>query len=279
MGVIRPMAIDFTAPEAALLLGALVALADDDPSDAEGVVLRRYYRHETAESAQRKLAAAGFQYPADLAPLEPDLLAALAKADEDFRLRTLAVAYELARADGVVDPAELRVLARLAAQLQSSLADADRLIAQGIPEIDERGDYKRGLSTPPRPVRVELEWHLAAALLAGLIAFADDDPSEREAAVIREHFGEQRMTRAIAEMEAEGLAYPRDLEQLMPSIIDALDHLKRDCQLWALAVAYATAEADGAVDAAEEAIIRNLCERFFIGYGEVREYFQASPVG
>ena len=40
----------------------------------------------------------------------------------------------------------------------------------------------------------------------------------------------------------------------------------------------ATAQADGHVDAAEEAIIKELCERFLIGYHEVKDYFHAAPV-
>ena len=56
--------LELTAPEAAVALAALVPFCDDDPSEAEGVVLRKYYRFETAESLQEKLSAAGYNYPA-----------------------------------------------------------------------------------------------------------------------------------------------------------------------------------------------------------------------
>lgn len=269
--------ISFTEAEAALMLSTLVAFSDDNPSESEGVVLRKYYRHETAESAQNKLEEAGYLYPNDLNDLIPTILEDLKNSDEGFQLRTIAVALLLAEADGSIDGNEIAMLNTFAGELGISLADARIYADTSLKEIDETGKYHVTEAAPEVRETLDLSVAEATVLLAGIISFADDDPSDAEAAVIREHFSETIVASALKKMEEAGYRYPDDLAATAPSISATLDQFNRANQLKALAVAYQTASADGTVDREETKLINDLCERYLIGPAEVKQYFSANP--
>ena len=88
--------IELTGPEAGIALSTLVAFSDDNPSEEEAAVMRKYYKFEDAESFQNKLDEAGYKLPADISSLEPKILETLKKQDRDFQLRTLGAALVLA---------------------------------------------------------------------------------------------------------------------------------------------------------------------------------------
>ena len=269
--------IQFTEAEAALMLSTLVAFSDDNPSESEGVVLRKYYRHETAENAQTKLEAAGYLYPNDLNDLIPTITEELKKADETFQRRTIAVALLLAEADGQIDANEIAMLNTFAGELGISLADARIFADTALTEIDETGRYHSSKEVSATHDTIDLSLGEATVLLAGIVSFADDDPSEAEAAVIRDHFSESIVAAALKKMEAAGYRYPDDLSDTAPSISATLDQFNRQNQLRALAIAYQTAAADGSVDPEETKPIYDLCERYLIGPAEVKQFFSASP--
>lgn len=271
--------LDLTEPEAALLATTLVSFADDDPSEAEGVVLRTYYRLDTAESAQAKLTAAGVSWPSDLAAAEPQILNVLKDADERFRLRTVAAAWKVAQADGTIDQREMTTLNRIAGALGIALADGAAYADSDLREIDETGSYHDNppLSVAAQPVAFTADE--ATFVLAAEVSFADDDPSDAEVAVIREHCGAEVAASAMARMADAGYSYPDDLAVVRGEALRALGAVSRDHQVRSLAVAWATAEADGTVVADELALMRELCEHYVIGLAEVRQYFRATPEG
>lgn len=271
--------VTMTQPEAAVALATLVAFSDDDPSEAEGIVLRKYFRYRTAESLQKKLDAHGLRYPSDLSSLEPTVLSVLKEADRPFRLRTLAVALLLAMADDNVNQDEMRALGRYAAALELSLAEVNETAQRGLHEVDETvGEDSVALEIEP-PVSVRLSSEQAAIALCTMVAFADDEPTDAEAAVIRENFEEDDVRRVRAKVEAEGLSYPADLPRVDSSVRAGLARASRDYQIELLAIAYKTALADGTADASEIALITSYCEQLMIGLGEVKQYFRATPDG
>ncbi|MFP4430658.1 MAG: TerB family tellurite resistance protein [Spirochaetaceae bacterium] len=272
--------INLTQSEAAVGLAALVSFADDDPSEAEGVVLRKYYRHATAESFQEKLSAAGVAYPSDLRGLEGPIVAALKAAPPEFRLRTVAVSLALALADGEADQEEMKLLRRVAAALEVEMADAQAALASGIPEIDEsssdEGAASVAVETNPVPDSLELTLSEAGIALSAWVGFSDDDPSDEETALIREHFGVEKVAAFLSKLEEAGLDYPMALSYLEGAIRWTLSRAARSEQLRSLSIAYAVAIADGEVEPEELSIIRRYCEEFGIGLGELREFFKTS---
>jgi tellurite resistance protein len=276
--------LDLTAPEAAVALAALVSFSDDEPSEAEGVVLRRFYRYTTAESLQGKLAAAGYKYPTDLPEAEETIVRAIGDAPHEFKVRTLAVAWLLALADGHADQSELRLLCRYAEAMSVSLAEVRHLADSGIHEVDETTEDEVQAATlhapAPRPAGTTpaLNPDAAGVLLACWVGFSDDDPSDAEAAVVREHFGPDLVEGTLQDLTDWGFPYPESLPQFRVSIATALSRLNRDEQTRMLAIALRVAEADGQVKTQEEAILKEYCEELSIGIAELRTYFKTSEV-
>ena len=261
------------------MLSTLVAFSDNNPSDEEGIILRKYYHHKTAASALAKLEAAGYLYPNDLDSLIPTILEELKKADKRFQLRTIGVALLLAEADGAVDSNEIGLLNTFAGEFDISLAEAGTFAMTSLREIDERGQYHVNETTTQERALLDLSFAEATALLASAVSFADDDPSDAEAATIREHLPVGAVASALEKMQRAGYRYPDDLAASVPSIMNTLDQFNRRNQLKALAISYRTATADGIVDRSETALISKFCERYLIGLAEVKQYFNAIPGG
>jgi tellurite resistance protein len=286
--------LDLTAAEAAVALAALVSFADDEPTEAEGVILRRYYRYATAESLQKKLAAAGMAYPSDLTELRDPIITTLGTTPREFQLRSLAVGWLLALADGHADQSEVALLSQIAAALRIPLSEARVLADSGIPEIDETvaDEAEAPVSRPVKtdassaaspatlpPAKIpSLNLTQAGIALAAWVGFADDDPTDAEVGLIREHYGADVVTRFINALEKLGIAYPGYLPALRPAITTALEKASRNEQLHMLAIAHAVAAADGEEEPEEMEIIHGFCEEFAIGMAELREYFKTSVV-
>lgn len=274
--------LDLTAAEAAVALAALVSFADDEPTDAEGVILRKYYRFSTAQSLQQKLEAAGMAYPSDLESLRGPITEVLRGSPRTFQLRSLAVGWQLALADGRADQAEIALLSLVAKELDIPLAEARGLVESGIPEIDETVEDETAapiVSGSPGPAKVPvLNLVQAGIALAAWVGFADDDPTDAEVGLIREHYVPDTVTRFINALEKLGIAYPGYLPVLEPPIMSALSRASRDEQLRALAIAYKVAAADGEEEPEEMAIIQRFCEEFAIGMAELREFFKTTIV-
>jgi uncharacterized tellurite resistance protein B-like protein len=274
--------LELTAPEAAVALAAMVSFADDNPSEPEGTVLRRYYRHATAEQLQRKLDAAGITYPGELSSIEDVVLRTLGESPPEFRLRTIAAGWLLAQADGEIDQSEVRLLARYAEALGVSLTDSRNLAAAGMAEVDEMHDELAVASdtsspaVPPEQLPT-LSAPQAGAALAAWVGFADDDPSEEEAAVVREFYDAEDFSALTATMEKAGLVWPDSLPELEQPILHSLAAFARNEQLRVLAIAYRVATADGEKDPGEIAIVRRFCEELGIGLVEVEEFFKSTP--
>jgi len=96
--------------EAGAALAALVAAADDDPSDAELALLREYCSARDYESLIEKLAAAGLAWPSGLPKAAPAIRRGLAALDRRGRLAYLTLAYRVALADGEAEAAEMAIL-------------------------------------------------------------------------------------------------------------------------------------------------------------------------
>ncbi len=258
-------------PQAGLLLAASVSLADDDPSPAETAVLRKYYTRETALSLESRFQQAGIEWPRDSAALEGKILARLKEAGEPFRLRSLAVALELADADGRVDQEEMRLLARYADSLGLSLAAADLYRKSALRELEYGTDYGEipGLDTTLQPIELELSPGEATAVLVTLVAAADDDPSEAEMGFIREYCKPADFESAAARLAAEGGAWPADLQRCSASVLRALRGMDRNGRFRSMLLAYRTAIADGTTDPREQSLLRGYCDALQIGYGEL----------
>ena len=270
--------LELSPAEAAVALAALVSFADDDPSEAEGAILRRYYRHATAEQLQRKLDQAGITYPSELPSIEEPMLKSLGESPVDFRTRTIAVAWLLAQADGVVDQAEIKLLAAYATALDVALTQARAMADAGMQEVDETHD-ETAASTTTAPIAPppSLQVTEAAAALAAWVGFADDDPSDDEAAVMREYFTRDEVESLQKTMKDAGLSWPGSLPLLEGGILHALSVFSRQEQLRALAIAYKVASADGDEEPGEVAILGRFCEELGIGMAEVTAFFSASP--
>jgi tellurite resistance protein len=275
--VMDKQAIIFTEAEAALMLVTLVAFADDDPSPEEGVLLRKYFLLETAESVQKKLTAGGYRYPDDLTEVEQYFLPVLQNAQKNFQLRTMAVALLIADADGETDFDEIAMLNRYSFALALSLGEAEKYARESLKEIDERKDYDNSLPANEEKGDVPLTLEEAGVALAAWVGFADDDPSEKEIGVIRNQFNLEVVQDLPSKMEKYGYRYPEDLPLLRNNIQETLAKAGRDFQLKILGIAYKVAAADGTLDPREIALIKDFCEEFLIGFREVKEYFLATP--
>ena len=270
--------INLSGPEAGIAFSTLVAFSDDNPTEEEGTVMRKYYRSSDAESFQKKFEAAGYSYPSDLSSLLPDIIASLKGTGRDFQLRTVAVAYLLALADGNFDQKEMSLLSKTAAELGFSLYEAKVFAEERLREIDEVSgyeDFRDGKADLPL---INLTLEEAGAALSILVGFSDDDPSDAEAAVMREYFPPESITSLLEKLKAAGVVYPDSLHETKASIKKAFSSESRDDQLRMLAIAWKVAGADGTIDELEAGLIQEFCEEFVIGLSEVAEYFKAVPV-
>jgi tellurite resistance protein len=261
----------FTAPEAGLLMAAAVSIADDDPTEAESIVLRKFYGREIAEGLEARLRESSLRWPYDRAELESSALARLAEEPAAFRLRSAAIALELAMADGVADQEEQRLLARYAAALGLGMAEIDDYRRRSLRE-SEAGEETRAAAEPglpSPPLELDLSVLEAAAALSLLVAASDDDPSEAEAAVLRDYCPASAAESLVAKLEKAGGAWPGDLARCKASLIRCLRELRRDVALTCLTLAYRTATADGVVDPRERALIAEFCDALMVGIGEL----------
>jgi tellurite resistance protein len=268
--------MNLTLPEAALVLSVDISLADDDPSEAEAVVLRKYFRMETAESLQKIMTDAGFAYPAQIKELLPSALTALKKAEKAFRLWTLAVAYELAQADGNYDRQEMLAISGFAADLECPMFEIRIFAEKYLREISGTDDYTKIHGMSFSTASIDLTEEEAGLALSVLVSFSDDDPSNREIAVVREFYSSDAALSLTEKMGDNGYSYPDDLKKLTPSIIKALSCYDRNIQLKHLAIAYRTANADGQLSLEELAILKEICSDLYIGIGELADFFKAT---
>lgn len=266
--------LDLTPPEAGLLLNALISLSDDDPSDEEAVVLRQYYKKETAETARRKIEEAGLAFPEDLIKIEPEILEVLKTAERPFQRRTLAVGLRLAEADGTVDQNEFNLLNHYCTALGATLAEASAFAARSLKELDEVTGYEDLPELDERipPENLDLTPQEAGVGITTLVAFADDDPSEEEVAVVKEHFGKAVVESLMKKMAAEEVRFPEDLDLCEEWLMKGLGKASREEKTRILAAAYKAAKADGRVLPEERAVIRRYAGAFLIGEGELKNY-------
>ena len=269
--------LDLTPVEAGIALSTLVAFSDDNPSEEEGVIMRKYYRSADADSFQKKLEEAGYSYPSDLTTLFPVVIDTLKSVPVDFRLRTIAVGYLLARADGNVDQNEMQILSRAAAGLEVSLYDAKVFAEERLKEIDEVTGYEDYRDASFSGPVLELTLEEAGAALSILVGFSDDDPSDAEAAVMREYFPASSITSLLDKLKTAGVEYPDSLHETKESIRKTFSIASRDDQLRMLAIAWKVAAADGTIDELETGLIKEFCEELVIGLAEVKDYFKAVP--
>ena len=270
--------LNLTGPEAGIALATLVAFSDDNPSEEEGVVLRKYYRASDAESFQKKLEEGGYSYPSDLSGLYPEIIDTIKESSVDFRLRCIAVGYLLARADGNFDQNEMRLLSRAAGDLEVSLYDAKVFAENRLKEIDEVTGYEDYRDGSFSGVLLDLTLEEAGAALSILVGFSDDDPSDAEAAVMREYFSAESISSLMDKLKDAGVEYPDSLHETKESIKKTFSGVSREDQLRMLAIAWKVAAADGKVDELETGLIEEFCEDFVIGLAEVKDYFKAAPV-
>lgn len=268
--------IKWTGPEAAIALSTLVSFADDDPSDVEGAIMRKYYRYEDAASFEKKMKQSGFSYPGDIKKMEPAFIEALQAEDIQFRRRTLAVAYLLAMADGTIDQEEMRLLSYYGEKLEVSLGEARSFADHQLKELDEVSGYHDVLDYKQRN-DIDFTDTEAALALAMMTAFADDDPTEEEVAVIRDFFNQEEVAAFQKKVEKAGYDFPREIGLVKPFILQAFLKCDRNTQLKYLAIAYKTALADGSFDPEEIELLREVSSHFFIGLGEIEDFFKAVP--
>jgi len=259
--------INLTGPEAGIALSTLVAFSDDNPSAEEVAVMRKYYKFEDVESFQNKVDSAGYKFPDDFSTLEPVIMESLKNQDKDFQLRTLAVSLVLAHSDGVFDQDEMNVLNRFCMGLKLSLSDADLFSKNRLKEIDEVTGYSdfKEIDNLLSNLDIELTIEEAGAALSILVGLSDDDPSDEEAAVMREYFSVQVISSLMAKVTDSGNKYPEALLSTKESIFTALRQADRDIQKKYLAIAYKVAGADGVFDESELTLIQEYCVEYGIG--------------
>ena len=269
--------INLTGPEAGIALSTLVAFSDDNPSAEEVAVMRKYYKFEDAESFQNKVDTGGFKFPEDFPSLEPIVLETLKSQEKDFQLRTLAVALVLAHSDGIFDQNEMNVLNRFCIGLELSLSDADLFSKNRLKEIDEVTDYNdfKAVDNLLSNLDIEFTAEEAGAALAILVGLSDDDPSDEEAAVMREYFSVQVISSLMAKVTDSGNKYPEALKSTKESLFRTLRKTDSDIQKKYLAIAYKVAGADGVIDEAELDLIQEYCLEYGIGIVELKDYFKA----
>ncbi len=272
--------LNLTGPEAGIALSTLVAFSDDNPSEEEAAVMRRYYKFEDAESFQNKLDALGYKFPEDLFGLEPKILEALKKQNKDFQTRTLAVALVLAHSDGVFDQNEMNVLNKFCSGLELSLHEADLFSKYRLREIDEVTGYDDYKDEDTTVIPFELDFDFtveeAGAAFSILVGLSDDDPSDEEAAVMREYFSVQVISSLMSKVADSGIEYPKGLIGTKEIIFKVLARAERDLQKKYLAIAYKVAGADGVCDESELELLQEYCEEYGIGMVELKDYFKTT---
>ena len=218
--------IELTGPEAGIALSTLVAFSDDNPSEEEAAVMRKYYKFEDAESFQNKLDAVGYKFPNDLPGIEPKILETLKKEDKSFQLRTIAVALVLAHSDGVFDQNEMNMLNKFCRGLELSLHEADLFSKNRLREIDEVTgyyDYKDDRTEITLNLDIEFTVEEAGAALSILVGLSDDDPSDEEAGVMREFFTVPVISSLMSKVADSGVEYPEALISTKKIIFTATD--------------------------------------------------------
>ena len=271
--------IDLTGPEAGIALSTLVAFGDDNPSDEEAAVMRKYYKYDDAESFQNKLTAVGYKIPNDFSVIEPKILETLKQQDKDFQLRTIAVALVLAHSDGVFDQNEMNVLNKFCSGLELSLYEADLFSKNRLKEIDEvtgYNDYKDESTETALNLDIEFTIEEAGAAFSILVGLIDDDPSDEEAAVMREYFSVQVISSLMGKVANSGIEYPEVLISTKEIIFRVLARAERDLQKKYLAIAYKVAGADGVYDESELELLQEYCEEYGIGMVELKDYFKTT---
>jgi tellurite resistance protein len=116
----------------------------------------------------------------------------------------------------------------------------------------------------------------AGAALAILVGLSDDDPSDEEAAVMREYFSVQVISSLMSKVADSGAEYPEVLISTKEIIFKALSRAERDLQKKYLAIAYKVAGADGVYDESELELIQEYCEEYGIGMVELKDYFKTT---
>ncbi|MBN2510211.1 MAG: TerB family tellurite resistance protein [Spirochaetales bacterium] len=268
--------LTLSGPQAGLLFSALIAFSDDQLSDQEGVVMRKYYRYRDAADLEEVLHKAGFEYPRDLEILKPHIITALKEAGREYAVRAVAVGLKLAASDGSFDRQEMALLQHFARDLDIPLGEAEDYARTALREVDDGTDYLSGAAFSPA-MEIGLGLKDAALALCTLVAFSDDDPSEAEAAVLRDFFTEEEVLSVQKKFTDAGMTYPDDLPTVKADILSAFLDAGRSLQLKYLAVAYKTALADGRAEAEELALIKEFCEELYIGIKELKDYFTAVP--
>lgn len=269
--------IKLTGPEAGIALSTLVAFSDDNPSVEEVAVMRKYYKFEDVESFQGKVDAGGFSFPEDFSSLEPIILETLKSQEKDFKLRALAVALVLAHSDGIFDQNEMIVLNKFCLGLELSLSDADQFSRDRLKEIDEvtgYNDFKK-IDNLLSNLEIEFTPEEAGAALAILVGLSDDDPSDEEAAVMREYFSVQVVSSLMSKIKDSGNMYPEALISTKKSLFKSLRRTDINTQKKYLAIAYKVAGADGVIDEAELELLQEYCIEYGIGIAELKDFFKA----
>ncbi len=102
--------INLSVEEIGIALATIVAFSDNDPSDAEIGIIREYFSFENAESLQKKMKDADYVYPDELPKIEPAIKKALDEVSREVQIKTLAIGYKAAKADGRIDSGELEII-------------------------------------------------------------------------------------------------------------------------------------------------------------------------
>lgn len=272
--------IDLTREEAAIALSILLAFADDDPCEAEVVVMRKYYHREAVGTLQEKLENAGYKYPEGLKDinLRKEIAKTLQKEEKGFRQRTIAIALLLAEADGNVDQREMNIINKFSHALGVTLYDAENYRKNYLKEIGDSSDnFDITVNEQPR-TEVDLTLEEAGIALSSLVAFSDDDPADEEIGVIREYYTREAAGSLSEKVTGAGYKYPEDLEKIEPDISRVLAAEERENQLKTLAIAHKVSLADGILKKEELAILEKYCIEFGLGLYEVSEYFKTTMV-
>lgn len=270
-------AVELTGPEAALALGLLVGFTDDSISEEEAGVIKSYYRPETVSSLEEKAISSGLNVPTQIEALRDDILRQLEQEPQEFKVRTIAVTQLLMLADGVADREEMKTLSEFASLLGISLAEAEAFAETRLLEIDEKGDYYRF-----RPsggggtiMNLDLSPGEASLLVSTMVAFADGNVSDQEAALLRDHLDPQCAESLEKKCTNGGVTYPGEVALLAPSVPSILAPFSRDSQLRILGLAWKVAQADGEISSEELAVMKSWCEELAIGLEEVKTCFKA----
>jgi tellurite resistance protein len=266
----KALDLELTKEEAGIALSALVAFEDDDLSDVEAGIMRKYYALDDATSLGKKMEHAGVAYPKGLSSIENTVLERLTKTPLGFRLRTIAIGYLLARADGSVSEVEFERLDRYSRALSVSYQQAREYGATKLRELDPQN--KDNWIDVDETSEVQLSLAEAAVALSALVAFRDDDLSDAEAVVMRKYFSLDEATGLQQKLESAGKAYPDALPAIQESVMRALSFGSREFRVRTLAIALELAEADGTIDEAEIKLVQEFGKRFGIAMYEIMHY-------